>query len=497
SMGHLVAAGAVERAVDTLTRRWVGLLVDNQATAVAQWCAGLPDSVAEDPRLLLVWACAEDIIGEHRVARTRFARATRLAARSGPDGGTGAVLPLARLILVDDQAEALRACADVHELLATPQAVDRREQAPVLFLLGWNELRLQVFPGLGQELLSAAAREAGALGDLALERRALSHLASAAAWSGNHRRAREILDRLAAQRDPPTVTGAYFGGGGGALAAGCMAYWSADYATAHRELIRAIESGSSGMSFTGVARMMLALNAAASQDPALRRRAAAELQGLPHGDVHGVDWAVFRDTAVAVLDEAAGHRARAVALAERHAGTVDRPFVGVALSGILRRAGDPVAALHLLAHHRAFSGISYVRVVTRATAALVHKHRGEPDVAHELCESALDTAMAEDIRAPFCDGDLEMRLLLADHLSRRTRHEGFITACLTMSPAGSVLETLSEREGDVFRLLQTSRTIREIAEELYVSVNTVKTHQRAIYRKLGVQSRREAQRVAP
>ncbi len=503
SMGHLVAAGAVERAVDTLTRRWVGLLVDDQATAVAQWCAGLPDGVAEDPRVLLVWACAEDIIGEHRVARTRFARATRLAARTGPggstgpDGGTGAVLRLARLFLVDDQAEALRACADGHELLATPQALDRREHAPVLFLLGWNALRLQVLPGLGQELLSAAAREASALGDLALERRALGHLASAAAWSGNHRRARQVLDRLAAQREPPTLTGAYFGSGGGALAAGWLAYWSADHATAHRELLRVIESGDSRMSFTGVARMVLALNAAASQDPAMRRRAAAEIQALPPGDVHGVDRAVFRDTAVAVLDEAAGHRVRAVALAERHAGTADPPFVGVALSGILRRAGDPAAALHLLAHHRSSFGISYVRVATRATAALVHKHRGEPDLAHELCESALDTATAEDIRVPFCDGDLDMRLLLADHLSRRTRHEGFITACLTMSPAGGVLEALSERERDVFRLLQTSRTVREIAEELYVSVNTVKTHQRAIYRKLGVQSRREAQRVAP
>jgi LuxR family maltose regulon positive regulatory protein len=497
SMGHLVAAGAVERAVDTLARCWVGLLVDDQAAAVAQWCAALPDGAAKDPRVLLVWACAEDIIGEHRVARTRFARATRLAARDGPDGGAGTVLRLTRLFLVDDRDEALQACADVHALLASPDAVDRRAQAPVLFLLGWNELRLQVFPGLGQELLSAAAREAGALGDLALERRALSHLASATAWCGNHRRAREILDRLASQPEPPTLTWAYYGGGGGALAAGCMAYWSADYATAHSELIRAIESDGTRMSFTGVARMVLALNAAASHDPAMRRRAAAELQGLPHGDVHGVDWSVFRDTAVAVLDEAAGHRARAVALAERHAAALDRPFVGVALSGILRRAGDPVAALHLLAHHRALVGISYVRVATRATAALVHKHRGEPDLAHELCESALDTAEAEDIRAPFCDGDLDMRLLLADHLSRRTRHEGFITACLTMSPAGGVLEALSERERDVFRLLQTSRTIREIAQELYVSVNTVKTHQRAIYRKLGVQSRREAQRVAP
>ena len=92
SMAHLVDAGAVERAVDTLTRHWVGLLVDGQAAAVAQWCAGLPDGVAEDPRVLLVWACAEDILGEHRVARTRFSRATRLVARGVPDGGTQTVL---------------------------------------------------------------------------------------------------------------------------------------------------------------------------------------------------------------------------------------------------------------------------------------------------------------------------------------------------------------------------------------------------------------------
>jgi len=38
-------------------------------------------------------------------------------------------------------------------------------------------------------------------------------------------------------------------------------------------------------------------------------------------------------------------------------------------------------------------------------------------------------------------------------------------------------------------------TTAEIAEALYVSVNTIKTHQRAIYRKLGVANRREAVRV--
>jgi LuxR family maltose regulon positive regulatory protein len=60
--------------------------------------------------------------------------------------------------------------------------------------------------------------------------------------------------------------------------------------------------------------------------------------------------------------------------------------------------------------------------------------------------------------------------------------------------ASSALAVLSERERDVFEQLRTTLTTIEIAERLGVSVNTVKTHQRSIYRKLGVTSRREALR---
>ncbi|QNA94148.1 helix-turn-helix transcriptional regulator [Microbacterium sp. Se63.02b] len=57
------------------------------------------------------------------------------------------------------------------------------------------------------------------------------------------------------------------------------------------------------------------------------------------------------------------------------------------------------------------------------------------------------------------------------------------------------MDALSDREREVFQQLQTARTLHEIAGELSVSINTVKTHQRAIYRKLGVSSRREAVRT--
>jgi LuxR family maltose regulon positive regulatory protein len=51
---------------------------------------------------------------------------------------------------------------------------------------------------------------------------------------------------------------------------------------------------------------------------------------------------------------------------------------------------------------------------------------------------------------------------------------------------------LSDRELSVLRLMPTDSSLREIANALYLSPNTVKTHTRAIYRKLSVSSRQEA-----
>ena len=53
-------------------------------------------------------------------------------------------------------------------------------------------------------------------------------------------------------------------------------------------------------------------------------------------------------------------------------------------------------------------------------------------------------------------------------------------------------EELSDRELEVLRLLSTSMSQREIGDALYVSVNTVKSHVRSIFRKLDAAGRREA-----
>lgn len=60
------------------------------------------------------------------------------------------------------------------------------------------------------------------------------------------------------------------------------------------------------------------------------------------------------------------------------------------------------------------------------------------------------------------------------------------------SPAGPEMEELTDRELDVLRYLPTMLRNHDIAEQMYVSVNTVKAHLRSLYRKLGVTHRREA-----
>ncbi|HET9969780.1 MAG TPA: LuxR C-terminal-related transcriptional regulator [Streptosporangiaceae bacterium] len=59
-------------------------------------------------------------------------------------------------------------------------------------------------------------------------------------------------------------------------------------------------------------------------------------------------------------------------------------------------------------------------------------------------------------------------------------------------PPVSPGEPITDREHEVLRLLQGTLSLRDIGRELYLSQNTIKSHTRALYRKLGVSDRQEA-----
>jgi LuxR family maltose regulon positive regulatory protein len=102
--------------------------------------------------------------------------------------------------------------------------------------------------------------------------------------------------------------------------------------------------------------------------------------------------------------------------------------------------------------------------------------------------------LAVDDRAAAAAAAAEVRNVLmaspdgADALLARL---GALERGLAVAPP-LLAEPLTEREQAVLSLLRKSMSVSEIARELYLSGNTVKTHRRAIYRKLGVSTRQEA-----
>jgi len=118
-------------------------------------------------------------------------------------------------------------------------------------------------------------------------------------------------------------------------------------------------------------------------------------------------------------------------------------------------------------------------------------------------QRAVRRAAPERVRLPFITFDrarcarLLRRVLTSDH-----REKEFILELARLTAAGGHPETepepltepLTDRELGVLRLLPSMLSNTEIADELFISVNTVKVHLKTLYRKLEVANRRGAVR---
>jgi LuxR family maltose regulon positive regulatory protein len=132
--------------------------------------------------------------------------------------------------------------------------------------------------------------------------------------------------------------------------------------------------------------------------------------------------------------------------------------------------------------------------------ALAADTQGRSSVASDALSRALAVAEPEQIRRPFRIFDTQRMMVLAERQQWLTEPHGTagdgalaeITGEIPVMMGVSAAGPLSEREIDVLQYLPTVLTAAEIAENLNISVNTVKAHMRSIYRKLGAGRRREA-----
>jgi LuxR family maltose regulon positive regulatory protein len=151
--------------------------------------------------------------------------------------------------------------------------------------------------------------------------------------------------------------------------------------------------------------------------------------------------------------------------------------------------------------------------------ALAHAALDDLPQAKQALVRALALAHPEGYQRLFLDEGEPMRLLIADFRMKiekpgRERLLDFVDRLLMAFPEtdyslsdrsqitnqqakiSNLIEPLSEQERRVLRLLGEGLTNPEIAQELVVSINTVKSHVKSVYRKLNVSGRSEARRAA-
>jgi LuxR family transcriptional regulator, maltose regulon positive regulatory protein len=132
--------------------------------------------------------------------------------------------------------------------------------------------------------------------------------------------------------------------------------------------------------------------------------------------------------------------------------------------------------------------------------AIARDALGDPGAAEHALERALDVAEPDGMLFPFLLHPVPG--LLERHAGHRTAHASLIAETLSLlagrtpvplpDAAQPPLEPLSKSEMRVLRYLPTNLSAPEIANELYVSTNTVKTHLHHLYAKLGTHRRGEA-----
>lgn len=147
------------------------------------------------------------------------------------------------------------------------------------------------------------------------------------------------------------------------------------------------------------------------------------------------------------------------------------------------------------------------------TQAFFHQAQGDQHQALAALERALRLTEPEGYIRIFVDEGEPMRLLISDfrlQIEKQSHGQdrkliGYTDKILAafpqpkskiVNPKSEIIEPLSEREMEVLRLLCSELSGPEIAERLIVSLNTLRTHTKNIFNKLGVNNRRAAVRRA-
>jgi len=481
---RLQGAGDIDGAVLAALSGWLEVLVDGRAAEMDSFLALLPDPQADDADVLAVRACCARMRGDRAGSRLLMAR-----SRSVRDHGEES--PLFSLFVEDDEDLVAEAIEEVVSIIEQGR-LRGRSHAYAVYVAGWTLLRSRRDPLRACELLESARADAAARGFTVLAARAAANLAFAFAFMGALTLALSTLNSNDMPEDGPWRL---YDGGIQDAALGLIRYWRGELSAA-RTAFTAVIQGYSDAPYAHFARVFAALVAAEVGGSEARIEALAELQKVPQVTLLGVPWRSWRAIAECALARARGDRSTTIRLARQVLRADNVPVATALAADALRWAGDVDGARAALGRISTSAPPGYLVASVGVTRALVAYRAGDTRTAHFRLEQALDAAADEQSLLPFCRDEEALRRLLRSHVSAGTRHEVMLATILGRTQEEtSALSSLSGRERQVLAHLRTTMTPAEIAVALDVSLNTLKTHQRAIYRKLGVSTRRAATRL--
>jgi LuxR family maltose regulon positive regulatory protein len=185
---------------------------------------------------------------------------------------------------------------------------------------------------------------------------------------------------------------------------------------------------------------------------------------------------------------------------EREAFTLARLFI------VKGKTGEALETLNGWQAHAAENGRVRSQVEAACLEAMAHYAKNDQKKAEKALMHALSIGQGKGFRRLFLDQGVQMAALLQAVLPALTDRALSLYATTLLHAFGpelfsdqgytALIEPLSQQELRVLRFLVAGLSNLDIARELVLSTNTIKTHVKSIYRKLNIKSREEAREVA-
>jgi LuxR family transcriptional regulator, maltose regulon positive regulatory protein len=506
---HAQAAGDWGLAAGLLAGHWPGLHLDGQDATVHELLAGFPPAVCAADAELAVVAAGDELARGSLEAAERYLGLAERASASVPDGRHGQaqlLLGIVRLLLARQRgdlpavAEAAERLQDMTQAPESAQpSLGQDLRALALISLGITEYWTTRFAEAMQHLDQGRAL-AHRIGRPYLEFTGLAYQATAEffhsfAVATEHSRLSIELAEQHGWTDDPAVSIA-------CTTLGLVLAWQERLEQAEAWVQRAertlrAEAQTTQRMLIAHARGVLEMARGQDADALAAFRAVEPLAGQLAGpNLLILGMRAFQLQAQVRLGETE-HAEQALAGFDDHDREFGEPHIAQAVLRLTQ--GDLHAVTAALAPVLDGS-VPMICPPWLAQAFLLEASArdalGDEGDAERALERALDLAEPDGALLPFLLHP--MPGLMERHARLHTAHAALIADIrsllagpMTAPPAGPrpPLEPLRDSEVRVLRYLPTNLTAPEIARELYVSTNTVKTHLRNLYAKLGTHRR--------